>query len=152
MEKPKKIVVKKGNMSTKFKKKKKKDKFCGLKQEAVLSLTSENGKSPINPDRSTSKKKKAILNNLSEEVVSSLTPQNIRTLDGIGDTECRRPKIKFKKTEIAKVSDISKENLSKNKHKLKKKKQSLNKLTEFLNKQSIVKDPVYSLKQFLQGL
>lgn len=139
MEKPKKNIKQKVTTSMKLKKKRKKDKFCGLKQEAVLSLT-------------TKKKRKSKLKDCSSEVMQLLTPKNIRSLDYLGDREYERPKLKLMKTELVKISEVSKENLTKSKHKLKKKRQQFDKLNDILKKPNIVNNSVSSLKNFLQSL
>lgn len=151
MEKPNKNIKRK---TVKTKKKKQKDKFCGLKQDVVLS--SQNIKKEINNRAGVitlkKKKKQVTLNDMNLHVISSLTPQNVRNLD-VGKIQNKRPKMKVKNIKVVKVADKSKENLQKSKYKLDKKKQKLSKLGEMLNKPNIAKkSPVSGLKEFLEGL
>lgn len=156
MEKPKKPVKKKVSIPIKAKKKKKKDKYCGLKRDIVLSFTSQNTKIALGDSGGEinlkKKKKKSKLNTLNPEVNSSLTSQIMRNLDDLEKTESKRPRMKIKTKEVVALPEISKENFKKNKHKLQKKKQNMNKLSEILNRSKDVKNPIASLKQFLQGL
>lgn len=157
MQKPKKEIKRKVLNMFKSKKKKRKDKFCGLKKDAVLSLAVQNAKKKLNHLESeinlTKKKKKRKLNDINLEPISSLTPQNVRNLDHYEEIERRRPKLKINRAKEVKILEISKENLLKNKHKLKKKRQNLNKLGVILNKSdNAVKTSISNLKQFLQGL
>lgn len=156
MQKPKKLIIKRvGNQTKNKKKKRKKDKLAGLKLEAVLSL-SQNNKKKCNVTQSKNllsrkKKKKTNLNGIQSEMNSSLSSQDVRDIE-VKKTEYERPRIKIKKS-VEKVSEISKENVLKNKYKMKKKKQSLDRLGEILNKsKTSLKNSVPSLKQFLQGL
>lgn len=149
MEKPKRKVKQKVVKPLKSKKKRKKDKFCGLKQDVILSLETNN------KTESGLKKKKKKVKISDMETVSCLTPQNMRNLDTIDKIEQKHTRLtmKVKKIEQEKISDVSKENLMKSKQKLKNKKKHFDKLHEILNKsEGVVKSPISSLKQFLQGL
>lgn len=155
MEKPKKEVKQKPISVTKSKKKKKRDKFCGLKEDAILSLSYQNKNKQLSngkiDNKLTKKKKKSNQAEHNLEVKSTLTPQNMRCLDDLHELNRKRPTIKIKESKEVELLGITKENLMKSKHKLKKK-QNLNKLSEILNKSNSVKNPISSLKLFLQGL
>lgn len=156
MEKPKKDLKQKVISLRKLKKKKKKDKFCGLKEDVVLSLAYQNNTKKLDEgsigNKLIKKKKKSKLVEYNLEVKSSLTPQNMRSLDDFTEVKRERPTIKFKIPKEFDSLDTPKENLRQSKHKLKKKNQNLNKLSEILSKSNTVKNPISSLKQFLQGL
>lgn len=152
MIKPKKFKKQKGVSLAKIKKKKKKDKFCGLKQDVVLLHNNKKVDVPSIENNLKKKKKKAKLYDVDSEEMSSLSLQKMRSPNDISKTENKRLRMK-RKIEDVKVSEISKENLLKSKHKLKKKKQNLDRLSDILQKSNNhVKNPVSSLKQFLQGL
>ncbi|KAJ8921024.1 hypothetical protein NQ315_015820 [Exocentrus adspersus] len=131
MAKPKKLVTAKDLKITKQKKKKtkKKDKFCGLKKDVVLSVTPQN------------------VNKAARKVVETPVVKTIK----VGSKRKSRDPSQVKK-ENAKRSTkepviVTKASIRKSQRKIKKK----DKLKEFINTSSMIKaSPSAKLKQFLQ--
>ncbi|KAG5896882.1 hypothetical protein JTB14_033522 [Gonioctena quinquepunctata] len=122
LDKPKKIVDTKAPTMTKQKKKKKRDKFCGLNQDIVLSLTPKINRSTDNP-----------------ETVS---------LDADTPTT---PKLKLSKRDIVPEVVIVEENITESIKKQKKKQKTLSKLSEVLNS-SRKSNISINFKNFLKSL